>query len=297
MSHFVTLTLLGTAQDAGLPQAGCGCERCALAHADSSKIRFPVSLGIRGLDGSNHLIEVTRRLPSQLSEWSLSLGEKVSIIPDSVTFTHLHLGHIEGIGQFGKPVMAMKDLPIYSTRKNIDYLEKRIDFKLMVDDGNFNPIGIAFNQPFKPTEECGFTLELIEIPHRNECGDTAGIIIRGIQNSLLYLPDHDTWEETLIKTNSKNIREFFEKIQINEAWIDGTFWNGEELSNRDMSKIPHPTIEESLMRLQKKESNDIKVKFIHFNHTNPVCDERSEERKQIESMGWGVGQRGDVVKL
>jgi pyrroloquinoline quinone biosynthesis protein B len=64
-----------------------------------------------------------------------------------------------------------------------------------------------------------------------------------------------------------------------------------------MSKIPHPTIEESLMRLQKKESNDIKVKFIHFNHTNPVCDERSEERKQIESMGWGVGQRGDVVKL
>jgi len=297
MSHFVTLTLLGTAQDAGLPQAGCGCERCALAHADSSKIRFPVSLGIRGLDGSNHLIEVTRRLPSQLSEWSLSLGEKVSIIPDSVTFTHHHLGHIEGIGQFGKPVMAMKDLPIYSTRKNIDYLEKRIDFKLMVDDGNFNPIGIAFNQPFKPTEECGFTLELIEIPHRNECGDTAGIIIRGIQNSLLYLPDHDTWEETLIKTNSKNIREFFEKIQINEAWIDGTFWNGEELSNRDMSKIPHPTIEESLMRLQKKESNDIKVKFIHFNHTNPVCDERSEERKQIESMGWGVGQRGDVVKL
>ncbi len=297
MSHFVTLTLLGTAQDAGLPQAGCGCERCALAHADSSKIRFPVSLGIRGLDGSNHLIEVTRRLPSQLSEWSLSLGEKVSIIPDSVTFTHHHLGHIEGIGQFGKPVMAMKDLPIYSTRKNIDYLEKRIDFKLMVDDGNFNPIGIEFNQPFKPTEECGFTLELIEIPHRNECGDTAGIIIRGIQNSLLYLPDHDTWEETLIKTNSKNIREFFEKIQINEAWIDGTFWNGEELSNRDMSKIPHPTIEESLMRLQKKESNDIKVKFIHFNHTNPVCDERSEERKQIESMGWGVGQRGDVVKL
>ncbi|MBT3357312.1 MAG: hypothetical protein HN534_00325 [Euryarchaeota archaeon] len=297
MSHFVTLTLLGTAQDAGLPQAGCGCERCALAHADSSKIRFPVSLGIRGLDGSNHLIEVTRRLPSQLSEWSLSLGEKVSIIPDSVTFTHLHLGHIEGIGQFGKPVMAMKDLPIYSTRKNIDYLEKRIDFKLMVDDGNFNPIGIEFNQPFKPTEECGFTLELIEIPHRNECGDTAGIIIRGIHNSLLYLPDHDTWGETLIKTNSKNIREFFEKIQINEAWIDGTFWNGEELSNRDMSKIPHPTIEESLMRLQKKESNDIKVKFIHFNHTNPVCDERSEERKQIESMGWGVGQRGDVVKL
>ena len=134
MSRFVTLTLLGTAQDAGLPQAGCGCERCSLAHVDSTKIRFPVSLGIRGLDDSNHLIEVTRRLPAQLSEWASSLGEKIPITPDSVTFTHLHLGHIEGLGQFGKPAMAMKDVPIYSTRKNIDYLGKRIDFKLMVDE-------------------------------------------------------------------------------------------------------------------------------------------------------------------
>ena len=297
MSHFVTLTLLGTAQDAGLPQAGCGCERCTLAHVDSSKIRYPVSLGIRGLDDSNHLIEVTRRLPAQLSEWASSLGEKIPITPDSVTFTHLHLGHIEGLGQFGKPAMAMKAIPIYSTRKNIDYLGKRSDFKLMVDDGNFNPVGIDFEQPFKPTKECGFTIELIEIPHRNENGDTAGIIIRGPKNALLFLPDHDTWEETLIATNSRNIRAFFEKLQINEAWIDGTFWNGEELSNRDMSKIPHPTIEESLMRLQKKECNDINVKFIHFNHTNPVCDDRSEEWQHIKSKGWGIGRRGDVIKL
>jgi pyrroloquinoline quinone biosynthesis protein B len=64
-----------------------------------------------------------------------------------------------------------------------------------------------------------------------------------------------------------------------------------------MSKIPHPTIEESLMRLQKKEYNDINVKFIHFNHTNPVCDDRSEEWQQIKSKGWGIGRRGDVIKL
>jgi phosphoribosyl 1,2-cyclic phosphodiesterase len=38
--------LLGNAQDAGVPQAGCHCRTCAPAYADPSKAQWVVCLGI-----------------------------------------------------------------------------------------------------------------------------------------------------------------------------------------------------------------------------------------------------------
>ena len=62
----LTATLLGSAQDGGVPQAGCRCAHCAAALADRAFERLPGSLALRGPAGVQ-LFEATRELARQLA--------------------------------------------------------------------------------------------------------------------------------------------------------------------------------------------------------------------------------------
>ena len=70
---------------------------------------------------------------------------------------------------------------------------------------------------------------------------------------LLYVPDIDKW-----KLWDKDILQIIKSVDY--ALIDGTFYDENELE-RDMSKIPHPFVEES-MNLFNDLSHKEKVKFI-----------------------------------
>ena len=297
METRVKVTILGTAQDAGIPQAGCSCKRCINAHNFPEYKKYPVSIGIEGCDGSKHLLEITRNLPEQLKEWSGEVEPLGIFVPETVTITHLHLGHIEGIGQFGKPVMNTSDLPIYLSEKNRESIEQRNDIQLMIKERNIKFEPQKYNHSFQPKEDCGFKLRLIPIPHRSELGDTAGIIIEGKKKNLLFLPDQDSWEKTLESFSVKDIRELFTLLEIDIAWIDGTFWNLKELPGRNLKEIPHPIIEESLELLGMRRPEDPEVSFIHLNHSNPVNDNDSMERKLVQSRGWSVCERNQTVTL
>tara|TARA_B100000965_G_scaffold118316_1_gene97632 strand:+ start:1065 stop:1952 length:888 start_codon:yes stop_codon:yes gene_type:complete len=291
----VSVTILGTAQDGGIPQAGCSCERCNEAHKDLRLRKYPVSLGIIGTDGSKHIIEVTKNLSEQLMIWSTNGNEL--FIPETVSITHLHLGHVEGIGQFGKPVMASKEVDVFLSHKNKNIFDERSDIKLMIEENNIRTHAKNFNQLFEPMQGCGFSLQFISIPHRSELGDTAAIIIKGNKRNILFMPDQDSWEETLEYYSKENIREFLKMFDINEALIDGTFWSMEELPGRNISEIPHPTIQDSLKLLGKRMENDPRISFLHLNHSNPVNDIGSKQRKLVEENGWRVSEIGDVLKL
>ena len=69
--------------------------------------RHPVACGIMGSDESMHLIEASRALPDQMRLWADSLGKQGVVRPDSLSLTHVHIGHVDGIGQFGKEVMGL----------------------------------------------------------------------------------------------------------------------------------------------------------------------------------------------
>ncbi|MDP6328356.1 MAG: MBL fold metallo-hydrolase [Candidatus Thalassarchaeaceae archaeon] len=295
MASGVSVTILGTAQDGGIPQAGCSCERCNEAHKDLKLRKYPVSLGIIGTDGSKHIIEVTKNLSEQLMIWSTNGNEL--FIPETVSITHLHLGHVEGIGQFGKPVMASKEVDVFLSHKNKNIFDERSDIKLMIEENNIRTHAKNFNQLFEPMQGCGFSLQFISIPHRSELGDTAAIIIKGNKRNILFMPDQDSWKETLEYYSKENIREFLKMFDINEALIDGTFWSMEELPGRNISEIPHPTIQDSLKLLGKRMENDPRISFLHLNHSNPVNDIGSKQRKLVEENGWRVSEIGDVLKL
>ena len=87
------ITLLGNAQDAGRPQLGCNKKCCTDAKEDTKLSRMPVSLGLHGEEVG--LVEVTRCIEAQLSSINVSNISEIWL-------THAHLGHIEGLGQFGK---------------------------------------------------------------------------------------------------------------------------------------------------------------------------------------------------
>ena len=101
------------------------------------------------------------------------------------------------------------------------------------------------------------------VPHRDEYSETVGFIIRGPTQSVLFLPDIDDWE----RWKTENGRDVAQIVStVDSAFIDATFYDNHELPGRDMTKIPHPRVIDS-MELLKGEAE--KVHFIHTNHTNP----------------------------
>ena len=295
MASEVSVTILGVAQDGGIPQAGCSCKRCQEAHKNLNLRKYPVSLGILGIDETKHIIETTKNLSEQLMIWTPNGNEL--FIPETVSITHLHLGHIEGIGQLGKPVMGLSEVEVYLSQNNKEILDNRSDIKLMKEEDNIRIFSKDFNQPFEPKKGCGFKLQFIPIPHRSELGDTAAIIIKGKRKNVLFMPDQDSWEETLNFYSKENIRDFLKMFDIDEALIDGTFWSMDELPGRDISKIPHPTIKDSIKLLGRKREDDPEISFLHLNHSNPVNDLGSKQRKIVEKNGWKISKMGDVLKL
>lgn len=289
----VEVTVLGIAQDGGYPQVGCLKDCCAKARGDSTLSRMPVSLGLKGTDGSTHMIEASRMMSEQFGLWS-SLGN-LDWPPSSFSLTHAHLGHIDGLGLLGREAMGLSGIKVHCSESMSVLIQKTPSWEMMIDQGVielniWNPMG-----PFEPSEGCGFTITAIPIPHRSELSDNHALIIRGEARSLLFMPDQDSWSETLV--GDVSILQWLRQLDIDIALIDGTFWDYSEISNRNVSEIPHPTVIETLSRLGKRGDRDPEIHFTHLNHTNPLLDERSLQSEKLVSMGWEICKEGNVFYL
>jgi len=276
------VTLLGIAQDGGRPQPGCTRPCCqGLTEQD---YRSPVSLGIKTNDGTILLIEATRDLGRQLR-----MMNNPSI--DHLFITHAHLGHVDGLGLFGRETMSARNIQLHCSPSMYSLIERtpawnQLLLQNVLEFGTFPLVEID-----------DIIVEFIQVPHRAELSDMHAIIIRGREKSLLFLPDHDSWNETLEAHSCKTIRDFLDKYDIDIALLDGTFWSGGELQGRDMSVVPHPTIEDSLQRLGNRKPTDPDISFIHLNHTNPVYDKTSIEHQEIIHLGWRLGEEGQKINL
>ena len=287
----VKLVILGTSQDGGVPQAGCGCSNCSMAIEDPSLRLHPVSCAIRGSDGSIHIIEATRSLAEQLSIAASVLGEGRTVLPETVCLTHSHLGHIDGLGQFGNEAMGLENVPLFASESVQSSLRDRYVLS------PFRAIGFTPGHPFYPSEGCGFTYTMVPVPHRDEVSDTHAVLIRGPMSSLLFLPDHDGWSGTLDSAGAADLRGWLGSLGVEFALLDGTFWDSKELPGRDMSQIPHPPIDETLERLGDRVDGDPEIMFFHLNHTNPVLGRGSVEREKVISMGWSIAEQGSLIVL
>ena len=276
--------ILGIAQDGGVPHPGCNCNTCKF-YWDNEIVLSPTSLAI--IDEKQfHLIDVTRNLDRQLRK----VGDRN--VTD-IWLTHGHIGHVDGIGLFGKEVMNEKNVRLHASKSMIELILNTPKWKKLVEDNILIPIQFNSNESIQISEHLVITP--IRVPHRDELTDTHAFMINGPEKSLLYLPDHDSWEETLHMVQQNSVIEWFDSLGIEIVFLDGTFWSKNELSRQ--TDVPHPPVVDSLERLGNLNGKELEVFFIHFNHTNPLLIPNSDEVKQLLDSGCKIPVEGQQFLL
>lgn len=278
----VKLVVLGTAQDAGAPQIACKKE-CCKSLWESGQSEAVVALGL--IDSTNqkhYLFEATPNITQQLQDLNSIAGNTSSF--GGVFLTHAHMGHYSGLLFLGKEALGSQSVPVFALPRMRQFLRNNGPWEQLISEKNIALRPLVASKNEKISEKIEVTP--IQVPHRDEYSETVGYWIKGPHKTALFIPDIDKWERW-----DTAIESLIQKVDY--ALLDATFFDGNELPNRDMSKIPHPFVTESLARFDSLEANEkAKIYFIHFNHTNPLLKENSQASKEVRAKGYHIARSG-----
>lgn len=284
------LVVLGIAQDAGFPQAGCRKECCARAWADPEQRRHAVTVAIVDpKSGERWFLDCSPDFPEQLRALNQLAPPETFPGIDGIFPTHAHIGHYTGLLYLGREVIGARGIPVHTMPRMRKFLETNGPWDQLVELGNITLQDLTAGKTVKLNERLSLTPLLV--PHRDEYSETVGFRVTGPSRSILYLPDIDKWTRW-----ETRIEEVLQTVDV--AYLDGTFFADGELPGRDMSRIPHPFIAESMERFSGLDATGRnKVRFLHLNHTNPALDPESEATRAIEKAGHHVARQGEQVEL
>ena len=194
-----------------------------------------------------------------------------------------------GLLELGLEVMNTNDIPVYVMPKMKSFLENNAPFTQLLELNNIRLLALQDNYPIDIFKDVKITP--FQVPHRNEYSETVGYRIQSSHQSVLYIPDIDSWDGW-----DTDINQLIKESDI--ALLDGTFYDKTELKNRDVSAIPHPSIRESINFFSALDKTDRKkVNFTHLNHTNNVLREGSEARKDVIQQGFQIAYDGMVISI
>jgi pyrroloquinoline quinone biosynthesis protein B len=283
------LVILGIAQDAGYPQAGCEKECCAAYYSGEEPKKSVTCLALVDKKAKQYwLLEATPDIAAQLKHMQAYLPA-TDYTPDGIFITHAHIGHYTGLMQLGREAMGAKDIPVWVMPRMDFFLSNNGPWSQLVSLQNIRLNRLRADTTVKLN--ASFSITPVKVPHRDEYSETVGFIIQNEKKKVLFIPDIDKWE--------KWERDITEQIkQVDAALLDGTFYKNGELPGRDMREVPHPFVEESLQKFSGLSSKDkSKVVFIHFNHTNPLLKKESDEKGKVRKEGFAVAEEGMVIDL
>lgn len=285
-----SIVILGTTQDAGSPQIACKKSCCSNLFDNTNNKREVVSLGL--IDTQNHktyLFEATPDIGAQIKNLTQLEKKNDNELVDGIFLTHAHIGHYTGLMFLGKEATNANNIPVHVMPKMKTFLENNGPWSQLVKNKNISLNTLENETPVVLSNHVSVTPFLV--PHRDEFSETVGYKIKGPNKTALFIPDIDKWEKW-----NKDISE--EVKNVDYAFIDATFYSGEEINNRDISEIPHPFIVESLEKFKNlSEENKSKIIFIHFNHTNPILDATSKQSKHVIDRGFKIARRHNVFTL
>ena len=268
MTEAQTLVVLGTLQDGGSPHMGCMKSCCASERPND----YVVSLGV--IDESKHIIfDASPDIVSQTNYLQLiSPAKELEIF-----LTHAHMGHYVGLIHLGRESANTKNTPVYAMPRMAQFLQNNGPWSQLIDLENISIKPLQNKTPVSVSPRLSITPLIV--PHRDEFSETVGYLIAGQSKSALYIPDIDKWD--LWETDINTLL-----TQVDYAFLDATFFEDGEIS-RPMSDVPHPFVEESIMRFKTLAVEEkSKIYFIHLNHTNPARDANFEDRRAIEEKGY-----------
>ena len=281
--------ILGIMQDGGLPHIGCHCHRCSAAYKDPQASQYTACLGI--IDQRRHplriwLIDATPDIKYQLELLGDMLGGHPEMPgrlrqPDGIFLTHAHMGHTAGLAQLGPEGMNVHDLPLYASDKLINKLLGMEIWGPLVNNLSLTPLKPGISIELAPE----LTITPIPVIHRDEIGaGTFAYLCSGPSRSLLYLPDIDQWDSFTETRAALGI--------VNVALVDASFFSQQELGGRP--PVAHPLVSDTITYWAGSSTQLI---LTHINHTNPILDEKSEARQEVDMAGVTVARTGEVFPL
>ena len=286
----VSLILLGTVQDAGAPQLNCNKKCCQGLFDRADSTRSVSSLGLLDFNTQKkYLFDATPDMGTQLHALNNASKISPSSIVDGIFLTHAHIGHYTGLMYLGKEAANTKNIPVFAMPKMSSFISNNGPWSQLVAQRNIVLQPLVANQAVVLSPSLQVTPFLV--PHRDEYSETVGYLIEGPHKKALFIPDIDKWNrwELDLATELK---------KVDYAFLDATFYSAEELGNRDMSQIPHPSVLETIQTLKDfSRAQRAKVIFTHFNHTNPLLDNTSEATKNVLALGFKVGRMYDRFPL
>lgn len=300
------VVVLGTAQDGGLPQIGCGRECCASARRDPDLRRLVTSLlAVDPAHDTRFLLDASPHLPEQV-ERAEPFGAQTATdgrppLFDGIYVTHAHLGHYAGLAYLGREAYGSAETRLHGTPRLLDYLRTNGPWSLLFEAGHLrgealprseaSPHRRELPRDLGETQAWPLVVGAFGVPHRGEFSDTVGFVIEGPTRSLLYIPDIDKWERWDVA-----IEDWISAVDY--ALLDGTFFGPGELPGRKMSEIPHPFIVESMKRFSTLPASErAKIFFTHLNHSNPAANPGSDEARQVREAGFSILEEGQIFPL
>lgn len=179
---------------------------------------------------------------------------------------------------------------IYGTERVCQFFRQNQPWSTYIQIGNFQLHSLEPGRDLQLTPN--ITLRSQLVPHRAEFSDTVGYFLQGPTKRFFYCPDVDSWDRDWSEVNGLLPLDIVR--QVDHAFIDATFFSANELPNRKIDEIPHPTVLQTMEKFRGEES---KLVLIHFNHSNPLFNEESPEYEQCRSLGIELGQQGKIYAM
>lgn len=280
--------VLGTAQDAGVPQIGCLSEFCQKAWKNPKLRKMVSSIALVNPDTNQRWIfDATPDLPTQfqiLKETTKDFSNKL----DGIFLTHAHIGHYTGLMYLGRESMGTKNVRVYAMPRMKLMLEQNAPWSQLVEIENISIQNLENEKEVSLNEN--LKAKPFLVPHRDEFSETVGYRISSKDKSLIFIPDIDKWQKW-----DKNLQDVVKENDF--VFVDATFFADGEIP-RPMSEVPHPFVSETmnlLKSLSEKDKN--KVHFIHFNHSNPLIQGDKKKIKEVRENGFNIAYEKQKIVL
>ncbi len=281
------VVVLGTGQDAGVPQVGCDCPTCERAWRDDTIRRLPPALGVWSSDDEGLvyglLVDASPQITVQLAMLQAASGRKAARRHpvDRILLTHAHIGHYLGLALLGREGASTHGIPVLCSKTMDRFVRANRPFSHLVERSELVLQVIAPGKPLDLLPGVRGSVHLV--PHRGEDSDTLALSLEGAGRSVLYMPDVDRLgPEELAMISHHDV-----------CLVDGTFFSSAELQGRTQAEVPHPPMEISLRALPRRQG----VYFTHINHSNPVLLQESVERAALTSSGHALAVDGQWFAL
>ena len=287
MNKNIQILVLGTVQDGGYPHTGCNNICCKRIWGNYLLRRNVASIALIDHKVQKYwIIDITPDFKIQYQMINEYLNKEYCF--SGIFLTHSHIGHYSGIFELGLEVLNSNNIPVYAMPKLMKFLKSNPSIDFLFKSKNIKSIKINNKEKIILSDDVSINSFLV--PHRNEMSETVGYKIKTMDQSVIYIPDIDSWHEW-----NENIINVIENNNL--IFIDGTFYSKDELKHRNIDNVPHPSILDSLELFENIGREKNKIYFTHLNHTNKVLDKDSTEYKNLIRSDFNILEDGQVFNI